>query len=251
MSVTVGRPRVSVPVLSSATVRTFPACSSASLLRNKIPSSAPRPAPTMIAVGVARPSAHGHAITSTATILIKAWLTSPPTRYQPKNVSSASSTTAGTKILETRSTKACTGALLSCAACTSRTMFARAVSDPTLVARNLKAPCRLRVAPNTLAPTPFSAGSASPVSIDSSTEERPSTTRPSTAMLSPGRTSTISPTCTVPAGTSTSAPARTRRAIRGCNASRRRITAEARPLARASSSFPRPISVIIIAAVSK
>ncbi len=64
-SVTVGRPSVSVPVLSKTTVSTRCAISSASPPRMRMPTSAPRPVPTMTAVGVASPIAHGQAMTTT------------------------------------------------------------------------------------------------------------------------------------------------------------------------------------------
>ena len=63
---TTGRPSVSVPVLSRTTAVTRCAVSSASPPRMRMPASAPRPVPTMIAVGVARPIAHGQAMTSDA-----------------------------------------------------------------------------------------------------------------------------------------------------------------------------------------
>ena len=63
----VGLPSVSVPVLSSSTVSTRLAASSTAPPLTRMPSSAPRPVPTATAAGVARPSAHGHAITRTAT----------------------------------------------------------------------------------------------------------------------------------------------------------------------------------------
>ena len=62
-----GLPLVSVPVLSTTSVSTFSSVSSASALRINTPACAPRPVPTMIAIGVASPSAQGHAIISTAT----------------------------------------------------------------------------------------------------------------------------------------------------------------------------------------
>ena len=67
-----GRPTVSVPVLSSTTVSTRWAVSSASPPRMRMPASAPRPVPTMIAVGVARPIAHGQAMTTTAMNAVSA-----------------------------------------------------------------------------------------------------------------------------------------------------------------------------------
>ena len=67
MSVTSGLPSVSVPVLSKTMASILYAVSSASPLLIRMPFSAPLPVPTMMAVGVARPSAHGQAMTSTAT----------------------------------------------------------------------------------------------------------------------------------------------------------------------------------------
>ena len=61
-SVSSGRPLVSVPVLSSATTPTSFRLCRASPWRNSTPSSAARPVPTMIEVGVASPMAHGHAM---------------------------------------------------------------------------------------------------------------------------------------------------------------------------------------------
>ena len=65
MSVTFGSPRVIVPVLSSATISVLPASSSETAVLNRMPFLAPRPLPTMIATGVASPSAHGQLMTST------------------------------------------------------------------------------------------------------------------------------------------------------------------------------------------
>ncbi len=69
---TSGRPSVSVPVLSKTTVSMRWAISSASPPRMRIPASAPRPVPTMIAVGVARPIAHGQATITTAMNAVSA-----------------------------------------------------------------------------------------------------------------------------------------------------------------------------------
>jgi hypothetical protein len=46
------------------------AVSSASPLPIRMPSSAARPVPTMTAVGVASPRAHGHAMMSTAMVVV-------------------------------------------------------------------------------------------------------------------------------------------------------------------------------------
>src|SRR6266850_1882969 len=188
-SVTAGRPTVSVPVLSKTTVSTRCRVSSAVALRNSTPCSAPRPAATMIAVGVARPIAHGQAMTSTATAFVSAWSAegAGPSSHQPRNVSAAMTSTTGTKTAATRSASRWMGAREPWASSTSLTMRASVVSLPTRVARNTKLPVRLTVPPNTTAPGVLSRGTLSPVSIDSSTVEAPSTTTPSTGMRSPER----------------------------------------------------------------
>ncbi len=65
--VTLGRPSVSVPVLSNITTSIFSPRSRASPFLIRMPRRAPRPVPTMMAVGVASPSEQGQAMTSTAT----------------------------------------------------------------------------------------------------------------------------------------------------------------------------------------
>mmetsp|Transcript_4388 Transcript_4388/g.14184 ORF Transcript_4388/g.14184 Transcript_4388/m.14184 type:complete len:350 (-) Transcript_4388:1009-2058(-) len=64
-AVTVGLPWVMVPVLSNTTALTWCARSMASPPLMRMPLSAPTPVPTMTAVGVARPSAQGQAMTRT------------------------------------------------------------------------------------------------------------------------------------------------------------------------------------------
>ena len=66
------RPRVTVPVLSSTIVSRARLDSSTSGPLMTTPSLAARPEPTSRAVGVARPSAHGQAMTSTATAAVRA-----------------------------------------------------------------------------------------------------------------------------------------------------------------------------------
>ena len=60
-------PIVMVPVLSTMTVSTLCNFSSVAASLIKIPSRAPFPTPTIIAVGVARPRAQGQAITKIPT----------------------------------------------------------------------------------------------------------------------------------------------------------------------------------------
>src|SRR6266545_5138248 len=94
-----GLPSVSVPVLSTTNVSTFSKTSSASAFLISTPAVAPRPVPTMIDIGVAKPSAQGQAIINTATALSKAYAIggSGPNSAQTIKVIIATSTTAGTK----------------------------------------------------------------------------------------------------------------------------------------------------------
>ena len=71
-SVKEGLPEVTVPVLSKTTASTFSKDSIASALLNRMPFLAPRPVPTMMAVGVAKPNAHGQEITRTDTAISSA-----------------------------------------------------------------------------------------------------------------------------------------------------------------------------------
>ena len=200
------RPVVTVPVLSSTIVSTRRVDSSTSGPLIRMPSCAPRPVPTSSAVGVARPSAQGQAMISTATavVIAKAALAPPPS--QKPSVATARAMTIGTKIAETRSASRCTGALPVWASVTSRPICASAVSAPTLVARTTRRPPTLTVAPATSSPRCFSTGIDSPVRSAWSTAEEPSSTMPSVATFSPGRTTKRSPTCSSPIGTRRSLP---------------------------------------------
>ena len=105
----------------------------------------------MIAVGVARPSAHGQAMMSTAMAACRASVRrgSGPNTSQPTNVSADNTRMAGTNTSEMRSARRCMGAFEPCACSTSRTICASVVSWPTLVARNTNEPVLFSVAPMT------------------------------------------------------------------------------------------------------
>ena len=190
-SVTSGRPTVSVPVLSNATVSMLRAASRAWALLIRIPRAAPRPVPTMIAVGVASPSAHGHAMMSTATKAVSAWVS---TGAGPSRTQAAKARPAITNTIGTNTASRWMGAFEPWASSTNRTICASVLSPPTRVARTRSAPVVLSVPPVTSSPADRSTGIDSPVSIDSSTADAPARTRPSAAIVSPGRTSTMSPT---------------------------------------------------------
>ncbi len=195
------------------------------------PSWAPRPVPTSSATGVARPSAHGQAMISTATAAVNANVALSPVPSQKPSVATAIAITIGTKTPETRSASRCTGALPDCAAVTSRAIWASAVSAPTFVARTTSRPPALTVAPATSSPGSTSTGTGSPVSIDMSTAERPSSTTPSVATFSPGRTTKRSPTASCSIGTTRPSTSETSLAPSSSSAV---SAAPARRLARAS-----------------
>ena len=228
------RPSVTVPVLSRTIVPILRVSSSTSGPLMRMPSCAPRPVPTMSAVGVASPRAQGHAMMSTATAAEKASPASPVTASQPASVAREMAITAGTNTAETRSASRWIGALPDCASVTRRAIWASAVSAPTLVARTISRPYVLMVAPATSAPGPTSTGTDSPVSIDWSMADSPSSTTPSVAIFSPGRTTKTSPTCSSSIGTSTSSPSRRTRASFAPSSSSARSAAPARLFARSS-----------------
>ena len=214
-----------------------------------MPASAPRPVPTMIAVGVARPMAHGQAMTRTLMNAVSASVRrgSGPARYQTAKVAAAATRTTGTNTSAIRSARRWMGAFEPCARRTSSTTRASAVSRPTRVARMMKVPVVLSVAPMTSSPGLTTTGIASPVSIDASIAEPPWTTSPSTGILSPGRTRTRSPGTIASSATSVSTPSRTSRAVVGLSPASRRIAPVVRPLARASSQRPsrtRPMMIV-------
>ena len=144
------------------------------------------------------------------------------------------------------------GARERCAAATICTMRASMVSRPTFSARMTRPPVVLIVPPITLAPRSLVTGIDSPVTIDSSSDERPSITSPSTGTFSPGRTRSRSPTATASSETSSSVPSSLRRrAVFGARSSRARIAPEVCSRARSSSTWPRSTSTVITAAASK
>ena len=109
-----------VPVLSNTTVWILCVVSKAAPLLIKTPFSAPLPVPTMIAVGVAKPSAHGQAITSTEIVIVRAKIhDSWPKKYHNKPESTAKTMTIGTKTPEILSANLAIGALEPCASSTN------------------------------------------------------------------------------------------------------------------------------------
>ena len=228
------RPVVTVPVLSSSTVSIRRVDSRICGPLMRMPSWAPRPVPTSSAVGVASPSAQGQAMIRTATAAVNAASAPAPAASQNTSVATARAITTGTNTAETRSASRCTGALPDCAVSTRRAICASWVSAPTRVARTTSRPPALTVAPTTSSPGPTSTGTDSPVSMLASTADEPSTTRPSVATFSPGRTTKWSPTTRPPIGIRCSRPSRRTATSLAPSSIKARNAAPERFLARAS-----------------
>ncbi|MNJ41437.1 hypothetical protein D3C77_363620 [compost metagenome] len=254
MAITAGRPSVRVPVLSMTMVSIFSKRSSASAFLISTPAWAPRPTPTMIDSGVARPSAQGQAMisTDTAATRAKAKRGSGPKPAQTANAIAATRITAGTNQPETRSAMRWMGARLRWAWATICTIWESRVSAPTFSARMTKEPVLLMAPPITLSPGSLVTGMDSPVTMDSSIATRPSTSSPSTGTFSPGRTRRLSPTRIWSSPTSSSVPsARTRRAVLGARSSRALMAPDVCSRARSSRTWPSSTSTVMTAAASK
>src|SRR5699024_12262172 len=88
----------------------------------------------MIAIGVAKPRAHGQAITKTEIAIVKANVRdSPPIKYQPSPETIDNPITIGTKIPEILSANFSIGALDTCAYSTNFSFSKSAVFLPTYV----------------------------------------------------------------------------------------------------------------------
>jgi len=107
----------------------------------------------------------------------------------------------------------------------------RTVSSGFLRTSTSRLPRWLMVPAKTEEPTATSTGMDSPVMGDWSTLELPWTTTPSAGILSPGRTTTRSPTRRASMGTRTHSPPRRTRAAVGRSAMRAVMALRVRPMA--------------------
>ena len=154
-SVRRGRPRVSVPVLSTATAVIFADFSRYSPPLIKMPSLAARPMPATIETGMEMTIAPGQPITSRVSASTTSPVTTPAT--------TASTMIAGVYQAENRSMNRCVRALASWASSTRWMIRASVVSAPTPVAVTCSSPPREIVPAKTVSPTDFSTGIDSPV----------------------------------------------------------------------------------------
>ena len=206
-----------VPVLSRATIFVLPAASSEAAVLKRIPFLAPLPLPTIMATGVARPSAQGQLITRTETALVKEKAKLCPASSHPIQVKTATAITDGTKTALTLSAILAIGAFVEEASETIFMICESVVSSPTLVALAFIKPPVFTVAAETVSPSALSTGMLSPVSADSFTAVLPSVTIPSTGIFSPGLTTNMSPTLTSSIPTSVSTPSLSTTAVFGAS----------------------------------
>jgi len=128
---------------------------------------------------------------------------------------------------------------------------ARAVSFPILVVSISKLHNLFIVHPYTLAPTIFSTGILSPVSIDSSMLECPTIKTPSIGTFSHGLTMIISPFFTCSIGISIIVLPLLTLAVLGANPMSLAIVCDVDHFAFASKSFPKETNMINNPATSK
>ena len=188
-SVTLGSPLVIVPVLSSATISVFPVSSSDTAVLNMMPFFAPIPFPTMIATGVASPSAHGQLMTSTeiprasANPMLCPASSHTDDRHN-RNGDNRRNKDAGYLVRDLGNRcfgrRRITDHLNNLRKCCI-------LSDSALL-HSVRKPDWFKVAAETVSPFALSTGMLSPVSADSFTALFPSSTIPSTGIFSPGRT---------------------------------------------------------------
>ena len=248
---TTGVPFVTVPVLSKAMISTLPASSKEDAVLKRMPFFAPTPFPTIIATGVARPSAQGQLMTRTATPRESATENSAPLPSTTRKVRSAIPMTKGTKTAEILSAMRAIGAFVAAASDTISIICERLVSFPIRTAFAVIYPDRFRVPAEILSPSSLSAGIDSPVSADSSIAVRPERISPSTGICSPGFTAKTSPTATSSTDTVFSTPSFKSTAVLGLRFINPFRALVVLPFEIDSNIFPRVIRVGIIAAVSK
>ncbi len=212
--------------------------------RKSTPSSAARPDATIIAVGVARPSAQGQTITSIEQRQYIALLMLPGSRqkYHSAKTPSEIIATAGINIPAILSARRSIGDFEHCARSTTSIICSSTESLPIPLTDINTLPERFSVPEYSMSPIVFSTGTLSPVSMDSSTVQLPSITLPSTLIRSPGRTRIMSCCVISEISVSFSSAPRTTSAVFGRSRTRRRIALPASLREMVSRYFPKRIN---------
>ena len=207
-------PSVIVPVLSSSSVSTSPAASTARPLIASTFLRSKRSIPAMPMAESSPPMVVGIRQTSSATITVTVSVT---LEYKPSGTSVAQ---AMRKMIVSPTSRMCRaisfGVFCRCAPSTRAIMRSRNDSPGLAVIRTTMRSDSTFVPPVTAERSPplsRMTGADSPVMADSSTDAMPSMTSPSPGMSSPASTTTTSPLRSCEAGTGCSRPATTRRAV--------------------------------------
>ena len=200
------------------------ACSIAIAFLNRIPRCAPSPVPTMIAVGVASPSASGQVMTTT----VIANSSASSVTSVDDGVPDEERAQAADERDEDEPEGGAVGEPLR-----RRLRVLRLLDElDDLRERGVRAdggragaerPLLVDRRADQRVARALETGIDSPVTIDSSTELSPSTTSASTGIFAPGRIRSRSPTCTSAVGTSSSLPSRMTTAFGGARSSSARI----------------------------
>ncbi len=165
--------------------------------------------------GTARPNACGHAITRTATSRSVANTIPASAKSQSTNVRVPAASAMPVRYRAALSESIWSRDLLACASATRRITPAKKVCSPILVTFTVRLPSPLIEPAITSASTDFDTGRDSPVIIDSSISDIPSTMTPSAGTFAPGLTSTMSPATSSESGTVIVVPSRMTSAISG------------------------------------
>ena len=203
------RPVVRVPVLSRITRSTWESASMASARVTSTPRRRSWPWPAVSAVGVASARAQGQVTTSTERVIhsTREGSMNHHTMATPRATNSRRSTNRWAM----RAAIWARRGRLAKARSVRSTMPETRASRPAWVTRTTSGLSTLWLPPVTVSPTPRVTGRYSPVSIDSSRLDSPSSTTPSAGTAWPGLTSTRSPAASSPAGRMRSSPAAVRR----------------------------------------
>ncbi len=208
--------------------------------------------PIRIAAGVDGPSAHGQAITKTATACISATVQSPIISQVTIKVNNAMPATAGTNTAAALSATSAIGALLPCASESAFIMSPSGVWLPSCAARYTTLRFGHQARPPTLCRPPFSLRDwIQPVRWLSSAQPLPLSITPSAAVRSPWLARIRSPICTWSMGSCFHSPSRCTLTWVGVSFEQQAQAVQAGFLVRCSKNLPSNTKPINITPASK
>ena len=235
---TVKPPVVSVPVLSKAQISAWASFSSSALPFTSTPLRDAAPMPQKKVSGTLTTSAQGQDTVRNTSALCTQVAQSPVIRDGTMATSTARANTAGVYTLAKRRMKFSLLLFLSEASLVMLSMRVTALSSWGAITRASTRPVRFTQDENISSPAFRSRGRLSPVREEVSTVVEPDTISASRGTLSPGKSTMISPTCTVSAGTTVSLPSRITRAVSGRNSARAEMESRLLSTARSANHSP-------------